>query len=150
MWLEAHYHEAEKLRGRPLGRTWIILHLQRANKSSQIQVQSTNIASERNSPCHAQSGMASRRRTASKNAPVASSANGICKIRTPIQPRSASLPPRPVWRRPKLEIGSRIVDNVIVPPLRRTGKSHSLRVTLFFAMPPISMSQTAMPRKIIN
>lgn len=96
MWLEAHYHEAEKLRGRPLGRIKILPHSQSANKSPQIQVQSTNIASERNSPCRAQSGMASRRRTASKNAPAASSANGICKIRTPTQPRSASSHPRPV------------------------------------------------------
>lgn len=141
MWLEAHYHEAEKLRGRPLGK---------ANKNKTYfsvdwlsnftwQVLLTNTAFERSFRCRAPSGMASKKRIALKSALAAYFASGIFKIRTRTPLKNANSRLQPVWRQLKSEIGSRIDDNVTGPPLRRTGKL--LFITAPIVMLRISISQ---------
>lgn len=95
MWLEAHYHEAEKLRGRPLGKINRRNLLTRINsRNTRPQVPSTNIAFARNSRCLEQFGMANRRHIASRNEPAACYASGISKIRTRTQRRNENSPQR--------------------------------------------------------
>lgn len=123
MWLEAHYHEAEKLRGRPLGNNTKAI---KANLITTLfvftQVLWTNTEFERSFRCLGLSGTANRKRTASKNVPAAYSVNGIFKIRTQTLLKSASLRLQPVWHQLKSEIGLKIDDNVIEPLLKRIGK----------------------------
>lgn len=138
MWLEAHYHEAEKLRGRPLGELQLLYITTEllTLEISQCQVRSINTECARSSRCPARSGTASRKRTASKKEPAACYASGTCKILIQIQRKSANSLPQPDSRPRKWEIGSRIGGSVIARPRQRTGKSLMTSITN-----PRSMSQ---------
>ena len=90
MWMEAHYQEAEKLRGRPLGPVGD--HPESSLSRLRLIFRWTSIAYERNIHCRARFGTANRKHIASKNARVPYCENGTCRIPIRIRRRNASSP----------------------------------------------------------
>lgn len=114
MWLEAHYLEAEKLRGRPLGK--FILKMKNLSFFFNYifipfinQVQLINTEFAKSFHCRERSGMVSRKLIALKSAREVYCENGTSKILIQIRQKRENSPRQQASLRRKLAIGLRIV-----------------------------------------